>query len=209
MHRKPPNQPTAPMGTAWSAPRIALLALAGMMLTLPTMPAVYAQDKPADQAKNDDAKGDKAKDDNAKGGDDTLDKAGRVATQPVRDVGIAKTTIAPVLQEAIKNPYATPGNGRCAAINAELVRLNEALGPDFDTDVKANEDKAEQLALAGGAMLVNTLIPFRGLVREISGAAPAERRKASAISAGTARRGYLRGLGQTLKCKVPASPASE
>lgn len=199
MHRKPPNQPTAPTGSAWSAPRIALLALAGTMLTLPTMPAAYAQDKPADQAK----------DDHAKGGDDTLDKAGRVATQPVRDVGIAKTTIAPVLQEAIKNPYATPGNGRCAAINAELVRLNEALGPDFDTDVKANEDKAEQLALAGGAMLVNTLIPFRGLVREISGAAPAERRKASAISAGTARRGYLRGLGQTLKCKVPASPASE
>ncbi len=196
MHRKPSNLSSAPIWHARSFSRIALLSLAGVLLALPVIPAAYAQEKAADQAKKQESK-DK---------DDTLDKAGRVATQPVRDVGIAKTSIDPVLQEALKSPYAPAGNGRCAAINAELTRLNEALGPDFDTDVKANEDKAERLALAGGEMLVNTLIPFRGLVREISGAAPAERRKASAISAGTARRGYLRGLGQTLKCKVPANP---
>ncbi|HWJ70386.1 MAG TPA: hypothetical protein VNS79_10095 [Sphingobium sp.] len=187
-------RPTAASWGPRARARIALLALAGGMLIHPMAFPAFAQEKAADEAKAKDGK------------DDTLDKAGRVATQPARDVGIAKTTIDPVLQEAIKNPYAPAGNGRCAAINAELTRLNAALGPDFDTDVKANEDKAEQLALAGGQMLVNTLIPFRGLVREISGAAPAERRKASAISAGTARRGYLRGLGQTLKCKVPANP---
>ncbi len=41
----------------------------------------------------------------------------------------------------------------------------------------------------------------RGLVREVSGAAPAERRKNAAIDAGYARRGYLRGVYETRRCK--------
>ncbi len=41
---------------------------------------------------------------------------------------------------------------------------------------------------------MNSLIPFRGLVREVSGAGPAERRLNAAIDAGIARRGFLRGL---------------
>ncbi|OJY70154.1 MAG: hypothetical protein BGP16_10095 [Sphingobium sp. 66-54] len=179
----------------WPA-RVGLLALAGALLPVSGTPTAWAQDNTADSAKD----GDK---------DKTQSEAERVATQPVRDVGIARTSIDPVLQEALKAPYAPAGNGRCAAINAELTKLNAALGPDFDGNAKANEDKAERLALAGGEMLVNTLIPFRGLVREISGAAPAERRKASAISAGTARRGYLRGLAQMRQCKAVTSAAGK
>lgn len=195
MHRKSPMKSTMPRRRRLP-PLGALAALAGALLIQPLTPAAHAQETATDQAKGHDEKGK----------DNTLDKAGRVATQPARDVGIAKTSIDPVLQEALRNPYAPAGNGRCPAITAELARLNAALGPDFDYDTKANEDKAERLALAGGQMLVNTLIPFRGLVREISGAAPAERRKASAISAGTARRGYLRGIAQGKKCRLPAPP---
>ena len=51
-------------------------------------------------------------------------------------------------------------------------------------------------------MIVNSLIPFRGLVREVTGAAPAERRLQAAIGAGLARRGYLRGLAETRHCKM-------
>ncbi len=134
--------------------------------------------------------------------DETLDKAGKIVSQPVRDVGITKTKIAPVLQAAVSQPYGPAGNGKCAAIVAELARLNAALGPDFDANTKANEDKAEKLALAGGEFLVNAIIPFRGVVREISGAAPAERRKAAAVAAGTARRGYLRGIAVSKGCKL-------
>lgn len=190
MHRKLSDRPCMPRRMGWPA-RIGLLALAGALLPVSGAP-VSAQDGDRDRDR-----------------DKTQSEAERVATQPVRDVGIARTNIDPVLQEALKAPYAPAGNGRCAAINAELTKLNAALGPDFDGDAKANEDKAERLALAGGEMLVNTLIPFRGLVREISGAAPAERRKASAISAGTARRGYLRGLAQMRKCKAVASAAGK
>lgn len=140
----------------------------------------------------------------------TADKAGRIVSQPVRDIGITKDKIPPVLEEAVKEPYALPSGGskRCPPIVAELGTLNDALGPDFDADRKKNEDRATQLAEAGGSAIVNSLIPLRGVVREVSGAASADRRKAIAINAGLARRGYLRGLAQTRGCKVPVMPDS-
>ena len=62
--------------------------------------------------------------------------------------------------------------------------------------------KAGKLAEAGGKTIVNTIIPFRGLVREVSGAAPAERRLDAAIKAALARRGFLRGVATARKCKL-------
>ena len=57
--------------------------------------------------------------------------------------------------------------------------------------------------LPGGRALVNSVIPFRGVVREVTGAAPAERQYNAAVDAGLARRGFLRGVHQTRKCKTP------
>ena len=130
---------------------------------------------------------------------DQLDRAGHIASQPVRDVGIGKTKIPPVLQEAFDAPYAVPKRQDCRWLNYELARLDQVLGPDFDV-TKAKEDKVEQIAFAGGEMIVNSVIPFRGLVREISGAAPADRRMKAAVNAGLARRGYVRGLAQVKSC---------
>jgi len=140
--------------------------------------------------------------------DDTLDRAGRIATQPVRDVGITKKRIPQVLQEAVADPYASLPQQSCPWFNYELARLDQALGPDFDADVEEDEDKVERLALAGGEMVVNSLIPFRGLVREISGAAPAERRRLAAVNAGLARRGYIRGLAVARNCPIDVRTAA-
>ena len=49
--------------------------------------------------------------------------------------------------------------------------------------------------------MVNSLIPFRGVVREVSGAAAADRRLTAATQAGFARRGFLRGVHQTRGCR--------
>jgi hypothetical protein len=132
--------------------------------------------------------------------EDTLDKAGEIASQPLRDVGVEKKNVEPVLQRAVDNPYATPKAPMCKAVLAELAQLNDVLGPDFGEEQPGKENKVGKLAAAGGEMLVNSLIPFRGLVREVSGAAPSDRRHASAVAAGLARRGYLRGLADTRRC---------
>ena len=49
--------------------------------------------------------------------------------------------------------------------------------------------------------MVNSIIPFRGIVRELTGAAAAQRRYADAIDAGYARRGFLRGLQTARRCR--------
>ncbi len=138
--------------------------------------------------------------------DDTMDRAGDIATQPVRDIGISKKEIPEVLVKAADDPYAPPPSRRCVGLRTQYAALNDALGPDFSADTEKNENRAGKIAAAGGEMLVNSLIPFRGLVREISGAASADRKLAAAIQAGLARRGYLRGLATARRCRLDSSP---
>lgn len=134
------------------------------------------------------------------GAREALDRAGKIIAQPAHDVGAAETTIPDVLQRARDNPYDLTGLRTCAQIKASVEELSTVLGPDFAVGNNKQENKAERLAEAGGKTIVNTLIPFRGLVREISGAAPAQRRLAAAIDAGFARRGFLRGVSLMRRC---------
>jgi hypothetical protein len=128
--------------------------------------------------------------------------AGRIASQPARDVGATKTVVPPVLQKAISNPYSLTGLGNCAQLRSAMQGLNAALGPDFTTGTATNENRASKIAEAGGRSVVNAFIPFRGLVREVSGAAPAQRRLNAAMDAGYARRGFLRGIATQRRCKI-------
>lgn len=137
--------------------------------------------------------------------DGTLKKAGEIASQPARDVGIDKAKVPEVLARAVEQPYAPPTGKGCKGLVALLTELNEVLGADFGTSSAANQNKFGKLAAAGGAAVINSLIPFRGLVREVSGAAPADRRLDAAVNAGLARRGYLRGIAVTKGCKLPTN----
>lgn len=127
--------------------------------------------------------------------------AGRIASQPARDVGARRVVVPPVLQRAIGNPYSLAGLRGCSALRGAIGELSGVLGPDFKAGAQANEDRASKIAEAGGRTLVNTIIPFRGLVREVSGAAPAQRRLNAAIDAGYARRGFLRGVATARGCR--------
>ena len=154
----------------------ARLALLGIALILPAM--AIAQDQPKKPS--------------------DLDEAGKIASQPARDVGAAKTRIPAVLELAAENPYTLGGLSTCGAMAAKLGDLDRALGPDFDDGPK----KGQSIAKVGGKAVVNSIIPFRGVVREISGAAAADRRLAAATDAGIAQRGFLRGVYQTRRCKA-------
>jgi len=122
--------------------------------------------------------------------------AGNIATQPARDVGIAKTSIPPVLQSARAAPYAALRS--CTQIKSAIRELSRALGPDLDSGSSAPR---AGIAEVGGRAVVDSIIPFRGVVREVSGAAGAQRRLDAAISAGYARRGFLRGLQSARNCR--------
>ena len=129
------------------------------------------------------------------------DRATEIVTQPARDVGMNNAKIPPVLVSAAEDAYSLAGLKTCKQLGAAFEALNEALGPDFATGGKYQENRMAKLAEAGGKTVVNSILPFRGLVREVSGAAPADRRLRAAVEAGYARRGYLRGVYVTRRCR--------
>jgi hypothetical protein len=131
----------------------------------------------------------------------TAEKAAEIATQPARDLGAAKPEIPEVLVQATANPYDRRSTQSCRALAVEIAALNEHLGPDHLLMAAKDENKAGRLAEAGGKTIINTIIPFRGLVREMTGAAEAQRRFEDAVDAGYSRRGFLRGVQLTKKCR--------
>ncbi|WP_422343346.1 hypothetical protein [Parasphingorhabdus sp.] len=129
------------------------------------------------------------------------------ATTPAKDVGLKKTKIPAKLIAIQDNPYSLDGLRRCAAIIKEVKELNDVLAADVNEEVdKSKAEKREETAgrVAGG--LIGGLIPFRGIVREISGAAGDERKYNAAVYAGVVRRGFLKGVGLERGCKAPARP---
>jgi hypothetical protein len=129
-------------------------------------------------------------------------KSVEIGTQPVRDVGVMKRQIPPILEKAQQEPYSLKGLKTCKQLAAEVTELNTVLGPDYKVGNELKENKAGKLAEAGGKTVVNAIIPFRGLVRELTGAAPADRRLNAALDAGYARRGFLRGVHAKQKCRT-------
>lgn len=130
----------------------------------------------------------------------TLKRGGEIVTQPVQDVGAKKIEIPPALERARDDAYSLDGLRTCAQLRRETAALTKVLGPDFAAGGEKRENRAGRLAEAGGKTIINTIIPFRGLVREISGAGPAQRRLNLAIDAGFARRGFLRGVAVGRRC---------
>ena len=127
---------------------------------------------------------------------------GEIVTQPIRDVGAERTEIPEILAASTENPYRLDGALDCQQVARSIESLDAVLGPDFVVSAAEVENRKGRLAEAGGRMVVNSLIPFRGIVREISGAAMRDREMARAVDAGFARRGFLRGLEYTMTCRA-------
>lgn len=105
------------------------------------------------------------------------------------------------------DPYSLAGLRKCAAIQQEIVELDEVLGPDVNETEEASRDKKrERTAGRVAGSVAGSIIPFRSLIGEITGANAERRRYAEAVYAGTVRRGFLKGVGLERGCKAPARP---
>jgi hypothetical protein len=133
------------------------------------------------------------------------------ATTPLRDLNVVKVDIPDVLLEALEDPYARPPrNTRCPQLIALIRPLNDALGPDIDTIPEDEEGwgtRGKSTALGVAGDLAGGAIPFRGVVRRLSGAEGHDRLVTAAIIAGHTRRAYLKGLGEARGCGPPATPS--
>jgi hypothetical protein len=134
------------------------------------------------------------------------------AHAPFEDFNLVRSKIPVVLRDAATDPYARPLPLTCDSLSAELVRLDDALGPDFDVAKvkRSNMDRGASFAAGAGAKAMKDLtegwIPMRNWVRYMTGAEQHSKDVQGAISAGQARRAYLKGLAQSEGC-VDLGPA--
>ncbi len=128
-----------------------------------------------------------------------------VAKTPISDLNVGRDgEIPPLLIRATAEPYSLKGLSKCRQIAGSIQELDEVLGPDIDLP-QAERDRIS--AGRVGKWVVASFIPFRGLIREVSGANAQDRKVNAAIQAGLTRRGFLKGVGEAKGCRYPASPA--
>lgn len=128
---------------------------------------------------------------------------GDAANAPLEDLNVAQEEIPPVLVEASLDPYEHESLRTCNDIRAEIAAIDRILGADFDIAEASDRDiSAGRIART----LVRSFIPFRRIIREISGAEDRERQIEIAVTASMVRRGYLKGLGQARGCDYPSRP---
>jgi hypothetical protein len=109
-------------------------------------------------------------------------------------LGLTGGDIPPILQQARADPYRAPAEPACESIPREILALEQALGPDVD-GLKTRTGAGEM-----AAHYVRGLIPYRGVVRFLTGADNKDKKLQAAATAGYARRGFLRGLEANLRC---------
>lgn len=144
-------------------------------------------------------------------------QVGEAITAPLRTLNLIKPEVAAALRGAAEAPYALPQPQTCDAIGTEVVALNTALGADLDAIasnastslVDRGSEAANKAAIGALRNAADGLVPYGGLVRQLSGANRAAKEAADARAAGVVRRAYLKGLGQAMKCETPAAPLSE
>ncbi|MEL6663440.1 MAG: hypothetical protein AAFR33_10580 [Pseudomonadota bacterium] len=144
----------------------------------------------------------------------TGDGLTEAALSPLEDLNLRRTDI-PDRIEVLETPYGVPAWTDCASLEAEIAELTVILGPDDDMPAGDEEerdraqwaaDRSADAALGAVASTARGFIPFRGLVREATGAERYADKLANAYRLGMERRAYLKGYGQALGCSAPAAP---
>ncbi|WP_071961200.1 hypothetical protein [Aurantiacibacter gangjinensis] len=126
-----------------------------------------------------------------------------VMLTPLSDLNLARDPIPEILVWANENTYRSEGMEDCANIRSGIADLDAVLGDDLDA---AGPEERRLRAGNVAQRVVGSFIPFRGIIREISGANSHEYRFRQAIAAGMMRRAYLKGLGEARGCDYPARP---
>lgn len=148
------------------------------------------------------------------------------ATGPLQDLNLRRTPIPPLLVQVAANPYGHKPKVTCDDIKTEVSQLDDLLGPDIQISKAALTDgdgnlvqnvknldfldgeapTAASLVGTAGDLVHDTAIgaiksqtdflPFRSIIRRVSGANRHQKRLETAYMAGKLRRAYLKGLAE-------------
>ncbi len=131
-------------------------------------------------------------------------RVGDAAGEPLRDTGWTRENPPEVLIRATETPYALARDAECSAILNEISALDLVLGPDLDeADEHEGESSFDASALMSGALGGMVGLPYRSIIRRISGAERRERVLRDAIFAGMVRRAFLKGVARAACAPAP------
>lgn len=126
---------------------------------------------------------------------------------PFRDVSWMRENPPAILISAVANPYARGEPTGCVDVLSEIEALDAVLGPDLDRVLEEDsEPDSDGNALLSGAIGGLIGLPYRGVIRRISGSGKREDGLRKAILAGMVRRGFLKGLALGAACDGPQPP---
>lgn len=128
-----------------------------------------------------------------------------VVSTPATDLNLKKDEIPALLLAAEERPYTLTGLSTCRQLATAIGELDAILGEDVD--VPQTEGRRTTPGRVAQSV-VGSFIPFRGLIREVSGANSRDRALQAAILSGVARRSFLKGIGQGKGCRYPARSAT-
>jgi hypothetical protein len=136
--------------------------------------------------------------------------AGAAQAQQVRPgaesgVGLTGADVPQLLKDIKADPYKQPGQPICDTVPLEIQQITDLIGPDLNTQATADD---KSLA-SRGADVARGLVPYRGVVRFVTGANKKDEELREAIMAGYARRGFLRGIQLNLKCHPEPTPVAD
>lgn len=132
---------------------------------------------------------------------------------PLRDLNIMRSDIPNVLSD-IDYPYRIDGPIYCDELIEEINALNAVLGTSADIDARdlsQSEKAAESASNAAQSAMEDAAtgwIPYRSVLRRVTGATAHEREVRQAFEAGRIRRAFLKGVGGAFQCPYPARPLS-
>ncbi|MEM7727723.1 MAG: hypothetical protein AAF311_00450 [Pseudomonadota bacterium] len=127
------------------------------------------------------------------------------AMAPLRDLNIGQPPV-PGQLNALYQPYGYIDQTGCRAWSREIGELEAALLQNegriigFRRDNETFEGRVGNARDSGVAALARSPIPFRGVVRQLSGAAQFEQRAFRASDRARYRIGYLVGLARSHRC---------
>jgi ABC-type phosphate/phosphonate transport system substrate-binding protein len=127
----------------------------------------------------------------------TSEGVSAAVSQPLRDLSIVREEEKAALSSAVVAPYADPRD--CASGVEELAELDAALGPDIDkVAAAASNNIVQEFALDAVRGAVS--LPYRGIVRRVTGAHRRDQALSRARFAGALRRAYLKGFSNGARC---------
>lgn len=124
--------------------------------------------------------------------------------KPLYDLSLMRDEPPPLLAQALEHPFRLVDGADCAALLEEIAALDDILGPDIDRE-REEDDAFDAAQILTGAVSGVWSLPYRSIVRRLSGAHQREGRLREAILAGLVRRGFLKGAARQAGCSAPSS----